>query len=80
MFAEIEEEVQRCKFRDCTHSHEPGCAVLAGLADGTLDPGRVRNYLQMHSEADRTARMAEKRRRNMEIAKINRAKKNWRGR
>lgn len=75
VFSEIEEAVQRCKFRDCTHTHEPGCAVLAGLADGILDPGRVSNYLKMHSEADRTAQMAEKRRRNMEIAKITRAKK-----
>ena len=75
VFSEIEEAVQRCKFRDCTHTHEPGCAVLAGLADGILDSGRVSNYLKMHSEADRTAQMAEKRRRNMEIAKITRAKK-----
>lgn len=69
VFAEVDAAAQQCKFRDCTHTHEPGCAVLAGLADGSLDPGRVRNYLQLHSEADRTAMMARKRERTMEIAK-----------
>ena len=75
MFSEIEAAAQRCRFRDCSHTHEPGCAILAGLEDGTLDPGRVGNYLKMHSEADRTARMAEKRRRSMEIAKFNKEMK-----
>ncbi len=72
VFAEVDAAAQRCRFRDCTHTHEPGCAVLAGLESGELDPGRVRNYLQLHSEADKTAQMAEKRRRTMEIAKHNR--------
>ena len=72
VFAEVDAAAQKCRFRDCTHSHEPGCAILAGLETGELDPGRVRNYLQMHSEADKTARMAEKYRRSKEIAKHNR--------
>jgi ribosome biogenesis GTPase len=75
VFSEIEAAAQRCRFRDCSHTHEPGCAILAGLEDGTLDPGRVGNYLKMHSEADHTARMAEKRRRSMEIAKFSREMK-----
>jgi ribosome biogenesis GTPase len=75
VFSEIEAAAQRCRFRDCSHTHEPGCAILAGLEDGTLDPGRVGNYLKMHSEADHTTRMAEKRRRSMEIAKFSREMK-----
>ena len=75
VFAEVDAAAQRCRFRDCTHTHEPGCAILAGLESGELDPGRVRNYLQLHSEADRTARMAEKYRRSKEIAKHTRQMK-----
>lgn len=45
VFPEIDAAAARCKFRDCTHTHEPGCAIQAGVADGSLDPRRVRNYL-----------------------------------
>jgi len=58
VFPEMDEAASRCKFRDCTHTHEPGCAILAGIADGTLDPKRARNYLSMHNEADVSAREA----------------------
>ena len=75
VFEEVEAATQRCRFRDCTHTHEPGCAILAGLESGELDPGRVRNYLQLHSEADRTAMLAEKFRRSKEIAKAHRQMK-----
>jgi ribosome biogenesis GTPase len=37
----------RCKFRDCTHTVEPGCAVQAALADGSLDMARWQSYLRM---------------------------------
>ena len=36
-FPDIEELAERCRFRDCAHEAEPGCAVLAAVADGTLD-------------------------------------------
>lgn len=75
VFSEVAAAAQNCRFRDCTHSHEPGCAILAGLADGTLDPGRVHSYLQLHAEADRTAMLAQKRERNKEIAKSHRRMK-----
>ena len=75
VFAEVEAAAQMCRFRDCTHTHEPGFAVIAGLNSGELDPGRVRNYLQLHSEADKTAMLAEKFRRSKEIAKHHRAMK-----
>ena len=41
LFAEIVELAPLCRFRDCTHAHEPGCAVQAAVDDGTLDPVRV---------------------------------------
>lgn len=70
VFPEIDEATSRCRFRDCTHTHEPGCAVLAGVENGSLDPKRVRNYLAMHSESARTAE--EKRKRQKEISKFSR--------
>lgn len=72
VFAELDTAAQRCRFRDCTHTHEPGCAILSGLADGSFDPGRVRNYLQLHAEADRTAMLARKREKTIAIAKARR--------
>jgi ribosome biogenesis GTPase / thiamine phosphate phosphatase len=41
LFAEITELAPLCRYRDCTHAHEPGCAVQAALAAGTLDPERL---------------------------------------
>jgi ribosome biogenesis GTPase / thiamine phosphate phosphatase len=41
LFSEIAELAPNCKFRNCTHDHEPGCAVLAAVAAGTIDPERL---------------------------------------
>jgi len=53
-FAEVTAEVERlaegCKFRDCAHGKEPGCAVQAALADGTLDAGRWRSFQKLQGE------------------------------
>lgn len=65
VFPEIDAAAARCKFRDCTHIHEPGCAIQAGIADGTLDPKRVRNYLAMHAESDISAKKAAQAKRKM---------------
>lgn len=75
VFAEVDAVAQRCRFRDCTHTHEPGCAVLAGLRDGVLNPDRVRSYLKLHEEADRTAALARKHERTKKIAQERRKMK-----
>lgn len=41
VFADINELALLCRFRDCTHEGEPGCAVQAAVAAGTLDPARL---------------------------------------
>jgi ribosome biogenesis GTPase / thiamine phosphate phosphatase len=46
-FPEIAEEGGRCKFRDCTHTHEPGCAVLAMVETGGIDKRRYDSYLRI---------------------------------
>ncbi|CAN5330884.1 ribosome small subunit-dependent GTPase A [soil metagenome] len=50
LFAEITELAPLCKFRDCTHAHEPGCAVRAAVADGTLEPQRLARWRVMVAE------------------------------
>lgn len=48
-FAEIEDLAQRCRFRDCTHTNEPGCAVLAAVESGELDR-RLESYHKLEHE------------------------------
>ncbi|HET9220791.1 MAG TPA: ribosome small subunit-dependent GTPase A [Terriglobia bacterium] len=40
----------KCRFRDCQHQTEPGCAVLEAIADGTLEPGRIDNFKKLKRE------------------------------
>lgn len=75
VFAEIAQAAQMCRYRDCTHTHEPGCAVREGMENGTLDPGRVRNYLAMHQEADVTAQRARKAEKMKEISRFSKEMK-----
>ena len=49
-FADIEALAQQCRFGDCSHQSEPGCAVRAALEDGRLDPERWQNYLKLRGE------------------------------
>jgi len=43
-FAEVEELFSKCRFSDCNHQSEPGCAVLAALEDGSLSAQQWKNY------------------------------------
>ncbi|MCH7812800.1 MAG: ribosome small subunit-dependent GTPase A [Planctomycetes bacterium] len=52
-FVEFAECLADCKFPDCTHLHEPGCAVLAAVQDGRIDAGRYESYARMFSERAR---------------------------
>ena len=49
-FTDIDALAADCRFRDCVHGREPGCAVRAAIDAGTLDPGRVANYLKLRDE------------------------------
>jgi ribosome biogenesis GTPase len=50
-FPEISALAGSCRFRDCSHAGEPGCAVQQALADGGLDPRRYESYLDFRREA-----------------------------
>jgi ribosome biogenesis GTPase len=49
-FADIEDVVAQCRFSDCVHDGEPGCAVQAALADGSLDAERWESYTKLQRE------------------------------
>ncbi len=49
-FADIEELASQCKFRDCKHDAEPGCAVKKALEEGKLAPERLKSYRKMLRE------------------------------
>lgn len=53
VFAEIEELARDCRFHDCAHTAEPGCAVLAATADGTLPERRLDSYRKLLRENER---------------------------
>lgn len=58
-FEDIAALAGRCRFHDCTHGSEPGCAVQAALDDGTLDAGRWQSYLKLQREQAYAARRAD---------------------
>ena len=69
VFDDIEELAQNCRFRDCTHGSEPGCAVRGALEDGSLDPTRWAHFQKLSQEIaasaqtkDRAAQEAGRRR------------------
>ncbi len=49
-FSDIEELSAGCKFRDCGHDHEPGCAVQKAIQSGTLDIKRAESYFKLRAE------------------------------
>ncbi|AUY52271.1 ribosome small subunit-dependent GTPase A [Streptomyces sp. CB01881] len=51
-FSDIEELAEDCRFHDCGHHTEPGCAVQAALADGTLPQRRMDSYLKLQRESE----------------------------
>jgi ribosome biogenesis GTPase len=51
-FADISELASRCRFGDCKHDSEPGCAIRQALADGTLSAERLASHQKLQREAD----------------------------
>jgi ribosome biogenesis GTPase len=51
VFAEIEELARHCRFTDCQHTNEPGCAVRAAIDAGTLSPRRLDSYRKLQRES-----------------------------
>lgn len=66
VFPDIEALAARCRFRDCRHSTEPGCAVRVAVEGGDLDPDRLRSYQKLERELSFIARRQDQRSRIQE--------------
>ncbi len=66
-FEDIKELSQQCKFKNCTHSTEPGCAVQQAITDKKLSKGRLENYRKLEKEIEYEGLNA----RQLENAKLN---------
>jgi ribosome biogenesis GTPase len=58
-FDEIASLAEECRYRDCSHTGEPGCAVESALGDGTLAPERWESYRKLRGEAQRHEALAD---------------------
>lgn len=72
-FSDVEQFFGKCKFSDCKHQSEPGCAIKAAIASGALSQERWESYVSLDSEAqygdDKKAYLRQKQKRNKTIAK-----------
>jgi ribosome biogenesis GTPase len=58
-FPEIQDLASACRFRDCAHEHEPGCAVKSAVESGEVEAGRLASYQKLMAEANAAARKTE---------------------
>ena len=74
-----EQYLGKCKFNDCKHRTEPGCAIKEAIANGELSRERWESYIALKNEAkysdDKAAFLRQKQQRNKNIAKFSRQKK-----
>jgi ribosome biogenesis GTPase len=75
-FGDVESFAALCRFRDCTHTKEPGCGVKAALNDGRLETKRYESYLKLkrellftESKQNQAIRLMQKKR-NKEFGKL----------
>ena len=52
LFSEITRIGSKCKYSNCTHTHEPDCQVLAALEEGKIDREKYLNYLNLRKESE----------------------------
>ena len=70
-FTDVEAHLGKCRFSDCRHESEPGCAIKAAIAAGELDLGRWESYQKLKDEAvDRDEMMRRKREWSKGVAKF----------
>ena len=77
-FSDVEQFLGRCRFRNCKHDTEPGCAVKAALESGELSPERWQSYNGLKAEAeyadDKAAYLRQKQQWHKNIAKFNKSR------
>ena len=50
VFEDVEKYIGKCNFRNCTHTVEPGCAIIEAIENGELSEKRYQNYLKLKKE------------------------------
>lgn len=71
VFADVVDLARTCRFSDCRHESEPGCAVLAAIENATLDPDRLERWRKLVAEeAHNTATLAQRRTRDRAFGKM----------
>ena len=75
-FADVEQFLGRCRFSDCTHSGEPGCAIRAAIAQGELELSRWESYQKLKEESvDKDEMLRRKREWSKGVAKYSKQRK-----
>ena len=81
-FADIEALANKCRFRDCSHTSEPGCAVRKAIQDGELSEERLLSYKKLEAEnsysEDSHSYLVSKEEKFKSISKINKASRKMR--
>tara|TARA_R110002073_G_scaffold213618_4_gene374030 strand:+ start:1691 stop:2722 length:1032 start_codon:yes stop_codon:yes gene_type:complete len=74
VFGDLSELAQGCKFNDCAHESEPGCAIQAAIAAGTIDADRLARWQKLLREDEYNSEsVAEARARNKKLGKMYRS-------
>jgi len=78
-FAGVEDLISQCRFTDCKHENEPGCAIRAALDDGSLSPQQWKTYLAQQRETsfviNHSAYLKQKKEFHKSIARFSKARK-----
>lgn len=78
-FSDVEQYIGKCRFSDCKHQTEPGCAIKEAIAGGDLSRERWESYVRLKREAqytdDKSDFLRNKQQRNKNIAKFSRQRK-----
>lgn len=78
-FADIEELAEQCRFFDCSHTSEPGCAVRRAMEEGKISESRFQSWIKLQAEneyaIDSESYLTAKERKFKEIAKYNKGKR-----
>jgi ribosome biogenesis GTPase len=70
-FEEIRNLAGKCRFNNCTHSEEPGCAVQTAIADGRISQETLDHYRKLEREVERfRSTVADKRKKDKQTGKL----------
>jgi ribosome biogenesis GTPase len=70
-FSELAELAEQCKFNDCTHTNEAGCAILEALENGEIDEDALENFQKLKREQARfESSVREKRAKDKKLGKL----------